>query len=187
MPLLIKGNITLVVNGQHIEVSGITPYLGIPPDAIEDAIINKSITYCLTIENLSSFNSYTRTIDDGGIIVYSNGFPGSKWQLAYKKILQALPMNVSIFHWGDIDIGGFRILQKLQEYATEVNPDLRIHSHLMGNKDIILKDKEFSFVEKRSLQRMLKSYPSLIQRSADIPFYKQEQEALIPIPPKIKL
>ncbi len=183
LPLLVKGNVTFVVNSQNFEVNGFTPYLGIPPDAIEHVAIHKNATYCLTIENLSSFNTYTRTINDGGIILYSNGFPGSKWQTAYKKIIETLPKNIAIFHWGDIDVGGFRILQKLQEYVIEVNPSLRVLPHLMESEDIILKNKTFTSTERNSLNKIYQSFPCLNQMLGKIPKYKQEQEALIPSSP----
>jgi len=181
LPLLVKGNISLVVNGQQIKTNNISPYIGIPPDAIETIFFEKNPSYCLSIENLSSFNAYTRNIHDEAIVLYSNGFPGSKWQASYKKLLLALPKNTPVFHWGDIDVGGFRILQKLQEYAKEIDSKLIVFPHLMQNKDVVSKNQRLSVSEINILEKIIKRHPSWTL--TDIPKHKQEQETLSPKPP----
>ena len=116
----------------HIErdrASGLidAPYLGLPAATIQ-AVASK-ITEVITIENKTTFHSEAkRRQDDEVLLVYTAGMPSPAWRAMYMRLLLSLPPVTPIFHWGDVDEGGFRIAStiavvtkaagfKLQPYA----------------------------------------------------------------------
>jgi len=127
-PVFISAEINVIAEENKQLYCGIKPFAGIPPDAIKDVQIVGDVSYVLSIENFSSFNTHTRQIHDGGIIIYTNGFPNKRLSEFYKTLLKKIGDDVPVYHWGDVDVGGFRILAKMQEYASTfgyiVNPHL---------------------------------------------------------------
>jgi hypothetical protein len=43
------------------------------------------------------------------LLLYTGGMPSLTWRGAYARVLAAPSPAVPIYHWGDIDEGGFRI------------------------------------------------------------------------------
>ena len=120
-PLLrIKGNCQLSTKTGNINIDCATPYLAMP---LESLLTVEQITpapYILLIENLASFERYCREIDESGITVFTSGFPSRKWRKILKPLCTA---DVQVFHWGDIDVGGYRILALLnQEFDGRIQP-----------------------------------------------------------------
>lgn len=123
-PVFITGPVRLS-NQTHTIDADISPYIGVPLNLLETMSITTEPAYILTIENLSSFNEYTQTINDGGIVIYTAGFPVRKLQRFYGFL--ATTANVPLFHWGDTDPHGFQILKTLQRCV----PDMTVLPHLM--------------------------------------------------------
>lgn len=66
--------------------------------------------WVLCIENLTTFGMAARQMGATpvGLVLYTGGMPSPSWQHAFQAVLSALP-DVPVYHWGDIDEGGFRI------------------------------------------------------------------------------
>jgi hypothetical protein len=81
----------------------------------------------LVIENLASFNRHCREIDDGGIAVFSGGFPSRAVMTVIRRLDTLLAEPVPFFHWGDGDRSGDLI-------SAYIAKDLRRmpRRHLMG-------------------------------------------------------
>lgn len=184
-PVLIRGELDVIPNrkSEPVIYCGVKPYIGIPPDSIQGVKARSVPDYVLTIENFSTFNTYSRQINDGGIIIYTNGFP-NKWLASfYKDILSHTGDKVPVYHWGDIDVGGFRILAKLQEYARSFN--IPVLPHLMSPSPSQY-GKLFSDSEKRELKKIdsindeADKVLSTLQTDGSM---KVEQESINPISP----
>lgn len=122
-----KGSVTVTTPKGELETGSAWPFLEIPPDGT--SFINadsKETSYVLFIENKSSFERHCREIDDNGLIIYTNGFPSSSWQRLIKQLAKGLPTETPVFHWGDIDPGGYRIFQFIAR-LTERD----VHPHQM--------------------------------------------------------
>ena len=64
----------------------------------------------LTIENLTTFHSEARRGQDADtLLIYTAGMPSPAWRAMYRRILASTPATALLFHWGDVDEGGFRI------------------------------------------------------------------------------
>jgi hypothetical protein len=73
----------------------------------------------MTIENQTTFHGEARRRHDEEILlIYTAGMPTPAWRSMYVRLLKGLPDSVPVYHWGDIDEGGFRIAAIL---ASEAN------------------------------------------------------------------
>jgi hypothetical protein len=71
----------------------------------------------LCIENLTSFHEFIRKAAPGRryaiLCTYGNPSP------AVRRILRLIPEEIPIFHWSDLDYGGFNILSQLRRLVSE--------------------------------------------------------------------
>lgn len=94
------------------------PYCAFPPSTVLG--IDSMPTQVLTIENLTTFHVWARQICDADVLcVYTAGMPSPAWQAMYGRLLSTLPAKTPVFHWGDVDEGGFRIAAFLSKCAAE--------------------------------------------------------------------
>lgn len=105
-PMLVAGEGELILATQGVRLA--RPYLGVAARAIEG--FTTTAPCLVSIENLTSFHQATQAWADLPLVlVYSGGMPSPAWRRAYRCLLAGLPAQASIYHWGDIDEGGFRI------------------------------------------------------------------------------
>ncbi len=127
-PILISGPSTCQLTTKEGSTPLLRPYIGLRPDTIKKLLIGeKPIQKVLTIENLASFNEAAQdmTNPDDLIIIYVAGNPTPSLLNTYGKILESIK-PVSVFHWGDIDVGGFRIASRVAERAHEMGHKLQL-------------------------------------------------------------
>lgn len=71
----------------------------------------------LTIENLTPFHLAAQLEGVGRAIRdYTGGMPSPAWARTYRSILASLPVAVPTYHWGDVDVGGFRIAAQIRRH-----------------------------------------------------------------------
>ncbi|MBT2748648.1 MULTISPECIES: Wadjet anti-phage system protein JetD domain-containing protein [unclassified Lysobacter] len=76
--------------------------------------------WVLSIENLTTFHQASQHPDAAsGLVLYTGGMPSPSWCRAYGRILEAVPGRIQVFHWGDIDQGGFRIAAHLKRKCVQ--------------------------------------------------------------------
>jgi hypothetical protein len=79
----------------------------------------------MTIENQTTFHSEARRrYDEEILIIYTAGMPTPAWRAMYVRLLGCLPPEVPVYHWGDIDEGGFRIAAILAREAQSAGHPL---------------------------------------------------------------
>jgi hypothetical protein len=127
-PVLIHGPLNFTDRGKTISAD-IQPYIGIPAAFLGDFHFIHPAQYVLSIENLSSFNEYTENIHDGGVVVYTAGFPTRSLQTFYRRLVSTA--GAPVYHWGDTDPHGFLILKTLQNVAVDTT-GISVMPHLMG-------------------------------------------------------
>lgn len=115
-PLLLAGEGMVTLNATVLPLA--RPYLGLPMESLRS--IATHARYLLTIENLASFHDAASTPGaEVGLLVYTGGMPSPAWRAAYACILGGLAAGTPIYHWGDIDQGGFRIAATLAQACAE--------------------------------------------------------------------
>lgn len=113
-PLLLAGSGRVDLGGTGVPL--VRPYLGVPMDALRS--LATDARYLLTIENLASFHD--AACDPAaaqGLLLYTGGMPSPAWRRACARVIAGLPATATLYHWGDIDEGGFRIAAVLAEVA----------------------------------------------------------------------
>nr|WP_225561718.1 Wadjet anti-phage system protein JetD domain-containing protein [Rhodanobacter sp. DHB23] len=102
----------------------VRPYLGVPVESLH--AVATTARCLLSIENLASFHDAAQANPAGdALLLYTGGMPSPAWRAAYARVLRALPPRLPVFHWGDIDEGGFRIAATLAGVARESGYRLR--------------------------------------------------------------
>ncbi|GEM_PF-215152 len=114
-PLLLAGQGTVALDDGSFHVLP-ARWLGFPVDAV--CGISTAVRALLSIENLASFHEAAALRGDAPVLLlYTGGMPSPAWRNAYARLLDGLPATAALYHWGDIDLGGFRIATKLAEQA----------------------------------------------------------------------
>lgn len=116
-PFLIAGaGELLLTTGEGCSV--IRPFLGLASKAIEG--YRGSPMWVLTVENLTTFHLLSQLSSvSQGLVIYTGGMPSPAWARAYGSILAPLPIDVPAYHWGDIDVGGFRIAAQIKRHVID--------------------------------------------------------------------
>lgn len=111
------------------------PYMGLPAATILGA--RSLVTKVITIENKTTFHSEAkRRQDDKVLLIYTAGMPSPAWRAMYGRLLESLPPTTPIYHWGDVDEGGFRIASTIAAVARGVGFSLQPYG--MSPKDVPL-------------------------------------------------
>lgn len=173
--LYLKGKGTIIVNNENIDLDKLNIPIGITVDN-ELNIRFKNVLKVITIENETTFYEFN---DDKALIIYLAGFSNS-----HKiHILNKLKIITEyIYHYGDIDYGGFNILAHLRANVSPnikpLNMDLKTLKEL-SNYHIAIQDKKYL----DSLKILLKN--NLLEDCHEVISYmiekkvKTEQESLV--------
>jgi Wadjet protein JetD, C-terminal len=116
-PVRMAGNVM-------VERERVTSYLDVPYTGLPAATIKRLVgqpTMVITIENQTTFHSEARRrCEENVLLIYTAGMPNPPWRAMYARILKELPSGVPVYHWGDIDEGGFRIAALIAQEARRV-------------------------------------------------------------------
>lgn len=116
-PILIAGNgVAVLADGTEIRIP--FPYVGLSPSSIQRLRLLSAGAYVLTVENLTTFHELAlrKAGAPDGLIIYTAGMPSPAFMGVYSRtVTDALCGQVVVrYHWGDIDLGGFRIAMRLR-------------------------------------------------------------------------
>lgn len=115
-PVLLAGNIEIVRERVNSKLD--SPYTGLPSTTIKALASYPKLV--LTIENLTTFHSEAkRRCNEDVLLIYTAGMPSPAWCAMYSRILKSLPKDIPMFHWGDVDEGGFRIAAALARVVNQ--------------------------------------------------------------------
>jgi hypothetical protein len=123
LPLLLAGVGTVELDDGS-SVSLPHRYLGFPAESVR--AIDTPARHVLVVENPASFHDAARAREGAPILLlYSAGMPSPTWRAAYRRVLGCMRPDAALYHWGDIDEGGFRIAAKIAETARDAGFTLR--------------------------------------------------------------
>jgi len=115
-PVRMAGNV--VVEREGVTARLDTPYSGLPAESVKRLASVPSAV--ITIENQTTFHEEARALHrEDALLIYTAGMPNPPWREMYVRILQGLPEGIPVYHWGDIDEGGFRIASVLAKEAAK--------------------------------------------------------------------
>lgn len=117
-PIYVAGAITLVADSEKWVSADFPPCIGIWPDNITAVKLNNAISIITSIENFATYMRYVESEkEDDEVVLYTAGIPSPAFRTFYKLLTSTFP-EVSLRHWGDIDVGGFTILHILEKTAS---------------------------------------------------------------------
>lgn len=128
----------LLAGDGSVELADVTlplvrPYLGLPVESLR--AVATAARCLVTIENLATFHDAARSPGAASaLLLYTGGMPSPTWRGAYARVLASLPPTLPIYHWGDIDEGGFRIAAVLA--ATAQAEGRRLQPWMMSPADL---------------------------------------------------
>lgn len=174
-PVLLAGHVQIV----RIRSTSLidAPYMGLPAATILRVI--SSVSEVITIENKTTFHSEAkRRQDDEALLIYTAGMPSPAWRAMYGRLLESLPPTTAIYHWGDVDEGGFRIASTIAAVAGRAGFSLK--PYRMSPDDVPLDMR--AKASARTLERIhhfacAAGWPELGQAIREAEFVA-EQEAL---------
>jgi len=136
--LLFTGPITIAINGRTIDFTPLKHGAAIGARSVKELeIAGLRADTVITIENKASYLEYCSQMDDRTLTVYLAGFPGPMKKLFMKKLYEYAQKNrpaVRFLHWGDIDLGGFRIYIALKDAVPTLKPYLMDAETLQANR-----------------------------------------------------
>jgi|GEM_PF-6151380 len=105
------------------------PYIALPRKTVITCTIDRvTADQIILIENLTAFEAYIDALPEERskeqLVFFTKGFAGSTQKLFLEKILKH-KVPKQIWHWGDIDVGGFRIFDDLNRFFSQWNISLR--------------------------------------------------------------
>lgn len=107
----VKGNGTITVSGQKIDLDLLNGDIGLSSELLKSVeSVEVKASKIITIENLTTFNSFNAK---DTFVIYLGGYHNSIRRKLICKIYENNP-NKKYLHYGDIDAGGFYILQDLR-------------------------------------------------------------------------
>ena len=107
----IKGDLTIKLNNQVINLKDYGQPLALSDTAIKSIeVLEVSAKSLYTIENLTSFDVFNKK---DTVAIYLGGFHNTVKRELILKIYNVVPY-IEYFHYGDIDAGGFYILNHLR-------------------------------------------------------------------------
>ncbi|OOG41430.1 Wadjet anti-phage system protein JetD domain-containing protein [Rhodanobacter sp. C05] len=124
MPLMVAG-VGRIRMEEGPDCTVVRPYVGVAPQSIRGFV--GTPTWVLTIENLTTFHQAAEALRGrgDGLVVFTAGMPSPAWVAGFRALTCELPPATAFHHWGDIDVGGFRIAARLQEIAMPAGVSLQ--------------------------------------------------------------
>ncbi|MBB6600311.1 Wadjet anti-phage system protein JetD domain-containing protein [Luteimonas sp. MC1825] len=117
LPLMVAGVGTILMqDGPDCTI--VRPYVGVAPRNV--CGLAATPAWVLTIENLTTFHLVAEAMTGrtDGLAVFTGGMPSPAWVAGFRRLTEKLSQSATFYHWGDIDVGGFRIAARLREVAV---------------------------------------------------------------------
>lgn len=158
--LLLAMSGELTCRGQKIRA--LQPYMGVPPKELQRVAFDDRTSCLMSIENLTTFHELAlrRHQRPDVAIVYTGGMPSPSWLHAHRLLLDGLPASALVYHWGDIDAGGFRIAAHIANTCAAVSRKLHLHSMVAPEcpSRSSFESVQLTNVEVRQIQRLCSAW-----------------------------
>jgi hypothetical protein len=144
----LKGSGSFTINDQSLDLEKLCGGIGLSISLIENLMVdNLMVNRVLTIENLTTFHSYK---PNNELVIYLGGYHNLiRRKLLFK--LYEFNKEIPFYHWGDIDLGGFRILNHLKKMTG-----IPFKSYLMDRETLVKYKDHLNGIDKESYLDSLK-------------------------------
>lgn len=151
--IFLHGPLVFDLAGTRVDLRAFDPDLGLPAHAIARLnLVELPARYVLTVENQTSFYDHIRAFPQDGLVLYLGGFPGRARRLLLRRLAEFAP-DVPLYHWGDLDYGGFAILSYLRQLMP--CPVIAHQMDLAAIQQPDIPTKPLNQIDRRNLGRLL--------------------------------
>ncbi len=102
----------------------------------------------MLIENKANYYEYIKSSSDKEAVIFHGGFHSPCKRKFLSLIEDTLSENVSVFHWGDIDLGGFQIFMTVKEVFPSLIPYKMDKKTILSNFDKVQKIEDIFYLDK---------------------------------------
>ncbi len=173
--------------GGHIAIDGMSRsamelggYIGLPRDTVTGAGLTLVPDGVLIVENWTTYVKAACWAPAGWGVLYCAGFPAPGWVQTTRAVLGRCKPGIPLLHWGDLDLGGFRIYLHL---ARTLERPLRPYRMMPADYAGVVTDQaQPGAREQTELSRIARLAPLLEESIAEIlatGIFRQEQEQII--------
>lgn len=138
-------------------------------EKVESSSVIKTVT---TIENQATFEKYVQSKAVDEVVLFTSGIPSPSFKRLYKMIVEACQPD-TIQHWGDIDLGGFTILNMLDSciekhvkaFNMEPNQYKKSYDNFSANELRVLEKMKIGSYNKHALSLAIECKKKFEQES----------------------
>lgn len=159
--IIIKGVGEFSIRGNTVNLEAFTNGIGISSLDLNELqfIPCDKVSKIITIENLTSFNIFNA---EEAIIIYLGGYHNEARRNLLKSLYKIYNNLSEFYHFGDIDVGGLRILNHLR---TKTGIDIK---PLMMNKETLITNQKYC---KSLTNNDIKALKDMLESSMYMEFY----------------
>lgn len=118
----IAGPLVLRTKDRLLDLTPFVPSVALPATILHNATVSScNAEGVVTVENLTSFNELALAKTDPVLAIYTGGF-ASPTVITLLRLIHTSRPDLQFFHWGDMDVGGLRILAHLREKFGDIKP-----------------------------------------------------------------
>lgn len=121
-----SGNFSLETAQGSVDANALMPYGMALPSTAVNAITSvnlENIKKIVFIENKTNYDEYlVSEMADDELVIYHGGFLSPQKRKLVSVISCAIPNNIPIYFWADIDLGGFQMFTHLQQLIPSLLP-----------------------------------------------------------------
>lgn len=118
----LSGSLVLQTATTQLDLTPFVPSVALSAATIRAARVGACPVHAIvTIENATSFSEFVAIRPNHVLAIFTGGFASPTLMALLKNICTVNP-TVSFYHWGDLDVGGLRILAHLQSHVGNVTP-----------------------------------------------------------------
>jgi Uncharacterized protein conserved in bacteria C-term(DUF2220) len=173
------GPLVLHAGGRPLDLAPFVPSVAIPATTLHNAtVIRCDANAVVTVENFTSFCEFAGAKPASVLAIYTGGFAGPA-VIALLRTIRATHPDLSLYHWGDMDAGGLRILAHLRKNIGEIEPlamDVATFDNYLRHAQQLSENERESLMQLRA-QPVLADCAELIERLIETS-EKLEQEAI---------
>ena len=153
--VFVSGMFQFRVGETIIDTKGLPGGIGLSMQTVAQMeMLDLPIERIIMIENLTSYHQWIQHRPGAHeLVIYTGGFPDGVLKTFLSKLaglFDSCHVNIPVYHWGDIDLGGIRIFEYLKHnYFTNLQPLWMDEQILEQYKDrgIPIKDSYLAKVE----------------------------------------
>jgi hypothetical protein len=118
----IAGPLIMQSDHQTLDLTPFVASVAIPATTLSQVTTHRCDgSAVVTVENSTSFSEFVTAKPASILAIYTGGFASPALVGTLRKIRAGRP-ELPFFHWGDLDVGGLRILAHLRKSLGEVQP-----------------------------------------------------------------